>query len=346
MCSSSVVALILLFFINLINYMDRFTVAGVLDEVQTYYNLNNKLAGLLQTCFIISYMIFAPIFGFLGDRYTRKYLMCAGVLFWSLTTFLGSIIPSQYPALFFLMRALVGIGEASYSTISPTLIADLFSKEVRSRCLGIFFFAIPVGSGAGYIVGSTMFKVTGRWQWALRVTPFLGVVAVILTLIFLKEPQRGHSDGVTRKVESDLKLDIIYLSTNTMNLKKAQGKGNVNFIFGVITCIGGIAGVVLGVSASTWYKKRNPRADAIICAFGVLIAVPFSFAGIVVAQSIPILTWILVFIAVTLLCVNWSLVADMLLYVVVPHRRSFAQSIQILCSHLFGDAMSPYIVGV
>ena len=43
------------------------------------------------------------------------------------------------------MRAMVGIGEASYSTIAPTIIADLFVKDKRSKALSVFYFAIPVG---------------------------------------------------------------------------------------------------------------------------------------------------------------------------------------------------------
>lgn len=46
---------------------------------------------------------------------------------------------------FLAMRAIVGIGEASYSTIAPTIISDLFVKETRSKMLAIFYFAIPVG---------------------------------------------------------------------------------------------------------------------------------------------------------------------------------------------------------
>ena len=47
-----------------------------------------------------------------------------------------------------MMRALVGIGEASYSTISPTVIADLYTEDTRTIALSVFYFAIPVG---GYI---------------------------------------------------------------------------------------------------------------------------------------------------------------------------------------------------
>ena len=52
---------------------------------------------------------------------------------------------------FLTFRALVGIGEASYSTIAPTIISDLFVHDVRSKMLAIFYFAIPVGSGFGYV---------------------------------------------------------------------------------------------------------------------------------------------------------------------------------------------------
>ena len=47
-------------------------------------------SGLLQTAFILSYMVFAPLFGYLGDRYNRKVIMSSGVFLWCLTTFVGS----------------------------------------------------------------------------------------------------------------------------------------------------------------------------------------------------------------------------------------------------------------
>ena len=74
--------------------------AGVLEDVQKFYSINNAPAGLLQTSFIMSYMLLSPIFGYLGDRYNRVYIMAAGVLFWSLITLAGSFIPrevSTYP---------------------------------------------------------------------------------------------------------------------------------------------------------------------------------------------------------------------------------------------------------
>ena len=54
--------------------------------------MDNSQSGLLQTAFIISYMVFAPVFGYLGDRYNRKVIMSAGVFLWCLTTFVGSFM--------------------------------------------------------------------------------------------------------------------------------------------------------------------------------------------------------------------------------------------------------------
>ena len=45
----------------------------------------------------------------------------------------------------FVFRGLVGIGEASYSTVAPTIIADFFPVERRLRMLSIFYLAIPIG---------------------------------------------------------------------------------------------------------------------------------------------------------------------------------------------------------
>lgn len=70
-----------------------------------------------------------------------------GVFLWSGTTILGSFM--QHYGLFLTFRTFVGIGEASYSTIAPTIISDLFVNDIRSKMLAMFYFAIPVGSGFG-----------------------------------------------------------------------------------------------------------------------------------------------------------------------------------------------------
>uniref|UniRef100_A0A8C9KRN6 Protein spinster homolog 1 n=1 Tax=Panthera tigris altaica TaxID=74533 RepID=A0A8C9KRN6_PANTA len=82
-------------YINLLNYMDRFTVAGVLPDIEQFFDIGDSSSGLIQTVFISSYMVLAPVFGYLGDRYNRKYLMCGGIAFWSLVTLGSSFIPRE-----------------------------------------------------------------------------------------------------------------------------------------------------------------------------------------------------------------------------------------------------------
>ncbi|KAG8193917.1 hypothetical protein JTE90_011472 [Oedothorax gibbosus] len=370
------IAVTILCFINLINYMDRYTLAGVLTDVKSYYGLNDSEAGLLQTSFIISYMVMAPLFGYLGDRYNRRYIMAGGILFWSATTFLGSCIPSSYFRWFMFTRALVGTGEASYSTIAPTVIADLFTDSARTRMLSLFYFAIPVGSGLGYIVGPEVANLIGHWYWALRVTPGLGLLAVVLCVTVLVEPPRGEAEGGDTLKPSSVLEDVIAVCkipsfmwvtlgftcvtfsvgalawwvpnflTNALEVHgEKPDKVYVAMVFGVITCFAGIAGVVLGSLFSQHFRKTNPRADPLICAWSMICAVPLVYAACLVASSHIALSYTLIFFGVTLLCMNWVLVADIVLYVVVPRRRSMAEAIQITLSHTLGDACSPYIVG-
>ena len=232
----SYVTAFILFLINLLNYMDRFTVAGVLDQIEGYYSLSHGEAGLLQTSFIVCYMIFAPLFGYLGDRYSRKLIMIFGIFFWSVTTLIGSMIPANMTPLFFLMRALVGVGEASYSTIAPTIIADLFESQMRSKVLGFFYFAIPVGSGLGFIVGSSVASLFGHWKWALRVTPPLGIGCVALLIFLVQEPKRGALDGSDDDEEkTTLMQDLKYIITVRSYIWSTIGFTCVTFAVGALS---------------------------------------------------------------------------------------------------------------
>ncbi|XP_029462948.1 protein spinster homolog 1 [Rhinatrema bivittatum] len=381
----SVVIVAVLFFVNLLNYMDRFTVAGVLPDIEQFFSIEDSDSGLLQTVFICSYMVLAPIFGYLGDRYNRKYIMCCGIFFWAVVTLCSSFIPKEHFWLLLLTRGLVGVGEASYSTIAPTIIADLFVSDLRSRMLSIFYFAIPVGSGLGYIVGSQVKNAAGGdWHWALRVTPGFGVLAVLLLIFVVKEPPRG---AVERRTDAPLVntswwSDIKALSKNCSFILSTLGFTSVAFvtgclalwaptyllrsrmvlgtrepclggtcnsddslIFGIITCVTGILGVTSGVEISKRYRKVNPRADPLVCAIGLLSSSPLLFFAVVSAKSNTIVTYVFIFLGELLLSLNWAIVADILLYVVIPTRRSTAEAFQIVISHLLGDAGSPYLIG-
>lgn len=119
----------------------------------------------------------------------------------------------------------------------------------------------------------------------------------------------------------------------------------VGFIFGVITVFAGITGVVTGTGLAHFFKRYNKRADPLVCGVSLLLGIPFGCVALAIPHVLPVVGWILLFFAEVFLCMNWAIVADMLLYVVIPNRRSLATALQITISHLFGDAISPFIVG-
>uniref|UniRef100_A0A665SYP6 Protein spinster homolog 1 n=1 Tax=Echeneis naucrates TaxID=173247 RepID=A0A665SYP6_ECHNA len=372
----ALLTVLILCYINLLNYMDRFTVAGVLPDIEHYFQIDDGTSGLLQTVFICSYMFLAPLFGYLGDRYNRKIIMSFGISFWSLVTLASSYTPKEHFWALLLTRGLVGVGEASYSTIAPTIIADLYVKGKRTTMLSIFYFAIPVGSGLGYIVGSQVSNAAKNWHWALRVTPALGLVAVLLLLFVVKEPKRGAIEAQQdhHLDRTSWLTDLLALSKNYSFVLSTFGFTAVAFvtgslalwaptfllrkgitpaaarrdhlIFGIITCVTGVLGVASGVQVSRQLRKKTSRADPLVCAAGLLLSAPFLYLAIVFAEASTIATYVFIFFGETFLSMNWAIVADILLYVVVPTRRSTAEALQIVISHLLGDAGSPYLIGV
>ncbi|CAB3221897.1 unnamed protein product [Arctia plantaginis] len=332
----------ILCFINLINYMDRFTLAGVLGDVKDEFKIGDDLAGLLQTVFIVAYMVFAPLFGYLGDRYSRRIIMAFGVALWSMTTLAGSFAADY--TLFAVFRGMVGIGEASYSTIAPTIISDLFVGNVRSKMLAVFYFAIPVGSGLGYIVGSVAGAAAGDWRYGLRITPILGVIAVVLIIWVLQDPPRGMAEhshmqptSYKQDIRSLLRNPSFVLTTIAFTCVafvagalawwgpqfiyvglSMQPDSNitiesVSYKFGLLGMFAGSLGVPLGAAISQRLRERVPDSDPLICGFALLASAPLVYFALISVSSYVGLTYFFMFVGMTTLNLTWSIVADIVL---------------------------------
>jgi MFS family permease len=144
-------SLFLLTGINLVNYIDRYLISALLPLIKLDFRLSNTQEGLLGTAFILVYLLTAPVFGWLGDRFSRRPVITVGVTMWSLATAasglargFGSLLP---------LRSLVGVGEASYASVSPGLIAEYVRPERRAMAMSVFYMAIPVGAALGYVLG-------------------------------------------------------------------------------------------------------------------------------------------------------------------------------------------------
>jgi MFS family permease len=183
--------LAILSFINLFSYLDRYVVSALIESLKhSDLGLSDANLGSLMSGFLVVYTLTAPVFGALGDRRSRPRLIAFGVACWSFATALSGFAGSYLTLL--AARATVGVGEAAYVTIAPSLLSDYFPVRQRGRVMAIFFCAIPVGSALGYVVGGLVDKHYG-WRMAFFVAGVPGLLLAALCLL-LRDPPRGQQD--------------------------------------------------------------------------------------------------------------------------------------------------------
>jgi MFS family permease len=169
-------ALTLLVLINLFNYIDRQVLAAVEPSIRAEFfpkvedpqtgefkePADAKFwMGVLSFAFLITYMVTAPIFGWLANRMRRWVLIGIGVIVWSLASG-GSGLAVVYLVMV-LTRCFVGFGEGAYGPVAPDMISDLYPKNRRGQILAWFYAAIPFGGALGYALGDGILKATGSW---------------------------------------------------------------------------------------------------------------------------------------------------------------------------------------
>ena len=360
-------ALALLTALNLLNYTDRYILAGVQPLVQRAFHLNDERIGALTFAFFITYMVAAPLTGWLGDRFPRKPLIIAGALLWSLLT-LSTAMVHTYGELY-LRHALVGIGEASFGIYAPALLSDYWPPEQRNRILTIFYLSLPVGAALGYILGGTLGQAYG-WRMPFYVAAVPGLLVVVLVWIWMREPARGASEPGgqgTPKLEQ-YRAAALALARNPAYWTATLGMAMMVFsmggisvwmptflyrhghyslstasqILGGITVFDGIAGTWLGGWMAQRWLKRNHAALYLLSAWSVLLAAPFAlltFFGPRPAM-VPCLA-----IAEFLLFLNTGPLNAAIVNAVSAPIRSTAIAIELFMIHALGDAPSPRIIG-
>src|SRR5215831_3642413 len=174
--------------LNLLNYLDRYILNAVRTPLANDFGINYGDSGRTVTAFMIGYFITSPFFGYLGDRLSRKWLIAFGIFVWSIGTVLTGYAATFGGLLGY--RVLVGLGEASYATISPSLISDAFTATKRNNAITIFYVAIPVGAALGYLVGGEISAIWG-WRHAFILAGIPGLVLALILLPF-KDPVRGQ----------------------------------------------------------------------------------------------------------------------------------------------------------
>ncbi|MBI2388222.1 MAG: MFS transporter [Deltaproteobacteria bacterium] len=352
--------------LNFLNYVDRYLVAAVSPKFQEELALSQFQTGLVISAFMVGYFVTSPIFGALGDRPggARRHLMALGVALWSVATVLSGMAHGITSMV--LARVAVGVGEASYATIAPTIIDDLAPAGRKNRWLAIFYLATPVGSALGYLLGGFLEHAYG-WRSAFFVAGGPGVALALLVLL-VRDPVRiapiEHADkgGLRVLLRSPMYVACVagycaytfavggfaawapkfLYQVHRLPLVKAD------FFFGVVAVLAGIIGTVLGGTVADRGLKGATedqriraylRYSAIVTAIGVPLA-----AATVVAGS-PLLFFVAIFLCETALFASTSPINAVILGSVPPAVRATAMAASIFAIHALGDFISPPLIG-
>jgi MFS family permease len=333
---------------------------AVSPRIQESLGLDDTRTGWVTTAFMLGYFVTSPIFGWLGDRYPRKRLIAAGVVLWSAATILSGLAGSF--AGMIAARIFVGVGEASYATLGPTIIDDLSTPENRNRSLSIFYVAIPVGSALGFIVGGQLEHRFG-WRPAFFIAGGPGLLLGLLVLLVREPARHGAARASAAGAYAEIARSRTFVFTVAGYVAQIFALGGftawatpflyrklclelhtADTYFGAITVVTGLAGTAIGgVLADRWPGADRPRAYLRVCAWSSAVAAPFAL----VALLLPSAVGFLVALGVCELAVFISTapVNAAILHSVRPGLRATAMAASIFFTHLLGDLDSPPLIG-
>jgi MFS transporter, Spinster family, sphingosine-1-phosphate transporter len=364
--------LAVLSFINLFSYLDRYIVSALIESLKhSELGLSDANLGSLMSAFLVVYTFTAPVFGALGDRRSRPRLIALGVACWSVATALSGFAIGYLTLL--AARASVGVGEAAYVTIAPSLLSDYFPMRQRGRVMAIFFCAIPVGSALGYVVGGLVDKHYG-WRDAFFVAGVPGALLAALCLL-LRDPPRGAQDGTVAKVSranigkatwaaygrlvrnKPYALTVLGYAAYTFAvgglavwmpafLERARGipRSEATVSFGAIVVITGFIGTFVGGWLGDYCAKYSRQAYLWLSAIATLASAPFVwFALTTESHTIYFVSMVT---AQLLLFLSTGPINAVIVNLVSATERATAIALEVFAIHLLGDALSPPLIGV
>lgn len=354
-------ALVVLTLLNLVNYVDRSVLFAVQPLVQAEFRISKAQLGYLTSAFLLCYMAAAPFVGPLAKRYSRKTIIVLGAIFWSALTLLTAVTHTYTELL--IRHTLVGIGEATFVTLAPTFVADLFPEKQRGRILGVFYLAIPVGTAAGYLLGGHLGPVHG-WRFPFYIAGAPGFVLALIVL-FLREPKPGQFDSVKATPQRSTLLGLarnpaFWTSTLGMAAMSFALGGiqvwmptflsearhytleSADFMFGLIIVADGILASLIGGWLGDLLLPKMKGSYYFVSALSMAIGVPIMivalfFKGPVMVPAIAV--------AAFFLLLNTAPLNAAVINSVNAPMRAMALAVNIWIIHILGDVPSPTMMG-
>ena len=358
------IALAVLFAINTLNFFDRLIIGAVAEPIRREFLLDDKTLGLLSTAFTLLYAFVGVPFGRLSDKYPRKWILAAGVFFWSLFT-AGSGLARSFWQIF-AARLGVGAAEASCAPAATSMIGDMFPAEQRGRAMSIFMLGLPIGISLSFAVSGAITKEYG-WRSAFLIAGIPGFALAAITLL-LSEPKRSKpspdsepasiapyraifASGTVRWLilSGALHNFCLYalsffltpylMRFHGLDIRAASLAAMV--INGIVT----IPGLLLGGFVGDAAKRRSPNGAMVVLSIAVLLSAPLFYLSLEVPAGRIGLFLFAMGAAFALMYFYYAIVYAAIQDAVPESVRGTAMSVYFMVMYVLGGAIGPYAIG-
>lgn len=352
--------------IYLLDYADRKVMSGIFESVKAEWALSDSQLGLLNGIVSLMISVFVIPMSIIVDRWSRKYMISLMVFIWSIATLLCAFSQNYYQLLFF--RALTGLGEAAYAAAAVAMITKAFPRSHRTKYIGIYDAAAPIGSGIGIMLGGYIAEMYG-WRHAFGLVAAPGVIVSLLFLTI----RDYHTVQISEKIKESISLSKEVIQ-DCLYLFKIPTLWFIYFayslIIGLNTCVidwiptffqrfhgisekeaamkaGVLAvavliGAPLGGFISDVWEKRNKHAKVFVSAISTAISIVFLYLAIqTTSMGLAVLFFGLFGVhTVAFLAPASSITQE----VVRTNVRALSFGINVLIMNLFAFAV-PVLVG-
>lgn len=351
------------------NFIDRTILSALAQPIKNELLISDWQIGLLGgLSFALFYSTLGVPIARWSEHWNRTSIITIALTVWSAMTALCGLATTYVQLL--LCRVGVGIGEAGATPPAQSLISDYFPPHQRTTALSIYMLGVPLGSLLGAALGGYVAQTWG-WRAAFFAVGLPGLVLAVLVRFTIKEPPRGHSEGVAatappppltavvrllwskpsfRHLVAGITLASFtgyamvaftaayFVRTHEMSLAQA---GLVAGVIGggaaaVGTLLGGVTTDRLGSGDKRWYTR--------VPAIGLALAAPLYMLAYLQTNWMMALALLLApgVLHYTYLGPTYGLVQNM----VEPRMRATATALLLLVINLIGLGLGPPLVGL
>ena len=369
-----------LFFVNLVGYLDRSVLTLVVGPIEASLHLSDGEIGLMQGAgFVVTFTIAGLFVGRLIDRYNRRLLLLVCVAIWSVSAAACGFAQQGWQL--FVGRMGVGIGEAALIPAAVSLIADYFPPHQRGKPYGFFTMGVYAGNGTSLVVvglalsalatlsADLALRGIGLEPWRLVMISMIvpGLVGCLL-LATMREPPRTVDEPVAETVETsgvgawwaqrrlllphNLAIAFATLGLYAINAwmpqvlirEHAMQPRDAGVLYGSLVAVTGIVSAYVGGLLSDRAARHSGTAGRLLLAL-VLIAI--GLCGFVTLSAASSRLGLLIGSVIVLSPLSATVVTGIVALAELSGSRFRGQftSIYFVFAGVIGTAGGPAIVG-